>query len=99
MAPYPVAENLQFYGLIGAGYNLISYELHGTLFSIPVTFQQDRDTDISLQYGLRLIYKFGEQRIGIHARRFELDSSSELFGFNNIEVGDDFVGLSLGWGF
>ncbi len=99
MAPYPIAENLQYYRLIGAGYNLFSYELHGTLFSIPVTFQQDRDTDISLEYGLRLIYKFGEQRIGIHARRFELDSSSELFGFNNIEVGGDFIGLNLGWGF
>ena len=84
---------------IGAGYNLVNNELHGTLFGLPGTFEQDWDTDISLQYGLGLIYTFGERRIGIHARRFELDSNSELFGFNNIEVGGDYVGLSLGWGF
>ena len=63
MAPYPVEENLQFYGLIGAGNNLISYELHGTLFGIPVTFQQDRDTDISLHYGLGLIYKLANSEL------------------------------------
>ena len=96
VALYPTGTNLQIYGHIGTGFSIINYELRGTLIGIPGTFEDDRDSEISFQYGFGLVYAPGDIRIGIHARRFQIDSSSILFGFDGIDVGGDYLGVSLG---
>ena len=96
---YPTESNFQFYAQIGFSYTRVDYELRGSVFGFPGTAAEDGDSGTAIQYGVGMIYKLGNNSMGVHARKFDIESSSEEFAISDIDVGGDYLGISVGWVF
>ena len=97
-AVYPL-ETFQFYLQGGLSIQIIDYRLGGSILGFPGIAQEDSDSGIAVQYGFGVVYLTGNNSVGIHFRRFDVESSSDTFSVQDVDIGGDYAGLSFGWHF
>ena len=96
---HPLTEKWQLYARAGLSFARINYKLTGSIVGIPGTVEEDDDSEISMQYGFGIVYAGENSSIGLHARRFDLDSGSTAFAVDRTDLGGNYTGISMGWFF
>lgn len=97
-AVYPL-DPFQFYVQGGLTFKMIDYRLGGSVFGLPGIAEEDSDTGMAIQYGFGVVYLTTDHSVGIHFRRFDVESSSNTFAIQDVDIGGDYAGLSFGWHF
>jgi hypothetical protein len=92
-------DSFQFYMQGGLSIKMIDYSLGGSILGFPGIAQEDSDSGMAIQYGFGAVYLTNYHSVGIHFRRFDVESSSNTFAVQDVDIGGDYAGLSFGWHF
>lgn len=100
---YPLLERVQVYGQVGVSYYNIEYRATGIdlIFFIPFPAEEEEeDIGTALTYGFGLMMWNTEKiSLGLHARHYGIESSSEKFDIQDVNAGGEYIGLSIGMSF
>ncbi len=92
---YPSDSRFRIYGTGGIGLYKSELSVWGSTLGFPGTIEDD-DHSLGLHAGAGLELDTGDWVLGVDYRHWIVEGSFGEFGADNVDIGGDYIGISLG---